>query len=639
MYASDHSHRLRSGILAVALALAVLPAIPADAAVTCRGKPVTITGTNGSDIIKGTDGADVIAGRGGNDTIRGRGGDDIICGGNGNDRIFGGTGDDTLIGEGGADEIWGNAGDDIIRGSSGDDILHGDLGADFVLGGNGADHLWGGNGSDVVSGNTGADTVRGGGGADSVYGGHDDDTLFGEGGNDTLYGGAGDDELSGGNGRDILRGGSGEDELRGDLRISQFDGGPGDDVIWDFAHSDTHLAEGSPGATGDVFAYSRIEITPRNGWLLWVPAVGKLAQGHEGVLKVTNRPDGLLMVERIDPERYLLGIAEMPYSWEAAALQSQAIAARTYLANLVSNPRYGVMAEYGFDICDWSLCQEYRGTKYGWLEPWEDAVAATAGRVLLHNGAPASTFYHSTSGDTTRSIEDVWPQAQPVSYLQAVPVPEQNSPFGNWWYQLPLEAFVDILARDGITFSSPVEHIKTLTSEPGDGPYRVRIRTLERNATFPITVIHEALNRHALQEYGEYLPPLHHNPGINAAVLSPTFTVKLRSNGMVMIRGQGWGHQIGLSQYGANALAKSGSTVEEILGHFYTGLVPEDDPGLIPDLVDVGLFYDNGDESIVLNPTGKFTVRSGGRAIRTQTGGTITLTRHGDDGVTIQIEH
>jgi hypothetical protein len=85
-------------------------------------------------------------------------------------------------------------------------------------------------------------------------------------------------------------------------------------------------------------------------------------------------------------------------------------------------------------------------------------------------------------------------------------------------------------------------------------------------------------------------------------------------------------------------MAKTGSTVDGILSHFYTGLVPEDDPGLIPDLIDVGLFYENGDQPIVLDPTGRVTVRSGSRVIKVQTGGTITITRHGDDAVAVHIE-
>jgi len=646
--------RLRIGLLATGLLLAVIPAASAATPTTCLGVDATITGTTGDDVLIGTVGPDVILGLGGDDVIRPGEGNDIVCGGPGDDLIVGGPGDDSLLGGDGHDEISGNLGIDLVRGGTGDDTLRGGdgddrieawAGNDGVAGGKGIDSICGGSGNDILSGGSGDDFIRGGTDDDQLLGKIGDDALYGDAGADLLQGGSGDDVLRGGEGDDDLRGGDdddillgqgGDDELTGSRHADRLDGGPGDDVIWEFRRIDTHLAEGSPDAASDVFAYSRIQATATSEWMLWQPMAGQLVQGHEGVLTITNLPDGLLMIEHIDPERYLLGIAEMPYSWQPAALESQAIAARTYLASLVANPRYGPMAEYGFDICDHAACQVYKGTKYGWLEPWEDAVVNTAGRVLLYGGAPASTFYHSTSGETTRSIQDVWTGASPIPYLQAVPVPEQNSPFATWWYKLPLDAFMEILAHDGITMDGPVELIRTIKTEPGDGPYRVRIRTLEETRDFPISTIQVALNRYAIDLYPEYIPPLHHVLG--QAALSPTFTAKLRPDGNVSVNGQGWGHQIGLSQYGANALAETGSTVDDILSHFYTGLVSEDDPGLIPDLIAVGLFYENYDHPIVLSPTAGYTLRSAGGVVTTGTGGIITITRHGDDTVAVHIE-
>jgi len=602
---------LRIGLIAIGLLFAALPATAAAAPVTCRGVAATIIGVEGARVPAGTGGNDVIVGTDGDDLILGNGGNDIICGGAGADRIEAGAGNDWVAGE---------AGDDILLGGSGDDRLDG------------------GAGDDLLRGFSGADVLRGRAGDDSLYGGTGDDRLIGGNGADSLRGRRGDDDLRGGPGDDLLIGDEGNDELDGGSQADRLDGGPDDDVIWEYRRRDTHLAAGTADAAGDVFAYSTIEVAPRDGWLLWRPdPATDFEQGHEGVLTITNLPDGLLMIERVEAERYLLGIAEMPYSWGRVALQSQAIAARTYLASLVANPRYGPMAEYGFDICDWSLCQVYKGTKYGWLEPWEDAVIATEGRILMYDGAPAATFYHSTSGSTTRSIQDVWTSAAPLPYLQAVVVPPQDSVFATWRYSLPVDAFMDVLARDGVTFDGQIAAIRTIKTLPGDGPYRVLIRSTEGTRVFPISTVQQALNNHAIAEYPGYIPPLLKLKSVNQAVLSPTFTVKLR-DGDVWVSGQGWGHQIGLSQYGAKALADLGADVDQILGHFYTGLAPEDDPGLIPDQVDVGLFYDNGGRAIVLRPDTRYTLRSGGSVVATGTGGTITITRHGNDAVAVSID-
>ncbi|MCB2223497.1 MAG: SpoIID/LytB domain-containing protein [Actinobacteria bacterium] len=629
-------HRLLVLTLGLLLAAPVPAAAAADDPPTCRGQAATIVGTDGDDVLTGTNGPDVIVALGGNDIIRARGGDDVVCAGDGDDTVVGSTGVDVVDGEDGNDRLKGNDGDDRLFGGPGDDLLRG---------GDGDDTLKGGSGADRIIGDDGDDTLVGQPGDDDLSGNADADVLLAGSGDDTLDGGTGPDVLQGGRGGDLLEGGGGDDELWGEAHPDLLDGGPGDDVVWELRAEDTHLAEGDPDAEGDVFAFTEIQVTPDGGWMLWKPTPTALEQGHEGVLTVTNLPDGLLMVERIDPERYLLGIAEMPYSWEPAALQSQAIAARTYLASLVSNPRYGPMAEYGFDICDWSLCQVYKGTKYGWLEPWEDAVVATTGLIVRYDGQPASTFYHSTSGPTTRSIQDVWTSSPALPYLQAVAVPEQDSPFATWWYLLPIDLLVDVLEDEGgVDLDGQVTKVRTFVTEPGDGPYTVRIRTTEGVTDLPVSTVQQALNSRLRAELlypagqarplQDALPPLL-GLTLKQAILSPTFDMKLRSDGQVRVRGYGWGHQIGLSQYGANAMAVLGSTAAEILGHFYTGLVPEPDPGLIPGFIDVGLFYENGSQPITLTAQAGYEIRSGGALVRSGDGEAITITRLGDDAVAV----
>jgi Ca2+-binding RTX toxin-like protein len=139
----------------------------------------------------------------------------------------------------------------------------------------------------------GNDTLVGRVGDDTLYGDLGDDLLRGGDGNDELRGGDGADDLRGGPNDDLLIGGSGADELAGGRHADALDGGPDDDVLWEFRRNDTHPAAGAPDAAGDVFAYSRIQVTPDGGWVLWQPAIGTLVQGHEGVLTITNLPDGL----------------------------------------------------------------------------------------------------------------------------------------------------------------------------------------------------------------------------------------------------------------------------------------------------------------------------------------------------------
>jgi Ca2+-binding RTX toxin-like protein len=94
------------------------PTPTATATATCKGKPATIVGTSGKDVLRGTDGRDVIAGLGGNDTLSGLAGNDLICGGKGNDTLKGGKGNDTLIGGANVDRLFGGAGTDHLFGGT-----------------------------------------------------------------------------------------------------------------------------------------------------------------------------------------------------------------------------------------------------------------------------------------------------------------------------------------------------------------------------------------------------------------------------------------------------------------------------------------------------------------------------------------
>jgi Ca2+-binding RTX toxin-like protein len=132
----------------------------------CAGRPATIVGTAGNDVINGTGGDDVIVSGAGRDWIRARGGNDVICAGGARDVVLAADGDDNVDPGAGRDVVSGGVGDDTITGRAGADILTGGLGADALAGGLGADSLIGHDGDDHLSGGPGADTCRGGAGAD-----------------------------------------------------------------------------------------------------------------------------------------------------------------------------------------------------------------------------------------------------------------------------------------------------------------------------------------------------------------------------------------------------------------------------------------------------------------------------------------
>jgi uncharacterized repeat protein (TIGR01451 family) len=117
---------------------------------TCGGRPATIVGTSGADVLTGTAGNDVIFAGAGNDRIRSLGGRDLICAGGGNDVVKSGARSDKAFGGPGADRLFGGGGGDVLRGGRGPDRLRGGRGPDLLVGGPGDDRCSGGPGRDTL---------------------------------------------------------------------------------------------------------------------------------------------------------------------------------------------------------------------------------------------------------------------------------------------------------------------------------------------------------------------------------------------------------------------------------------------------------------------------------------------------------
>lgn len=247
---------------------------PADPP-ACLGKPVTIQGTDDSEVLTGTPGRDVISGAAGADVISGIGSADRICGGDGDDFVTGGLGSDRILGGGGDDIISGETGGDLIRGGPGSDSIRAGRGNDRVDGGPGdGDLVFGDLGDDRVRGGVGDhDQAAGGLGIDDVSGGSGDgDLVSGDFGYDRMSGGAGTGDIASfasaiagpdghgvtaslrtgdatGDGIDHLfafedlEGSAFSDTLRGNGKANVIDAGPGDDRVFGGGGGDRLLGD------------------------------------------------------------------------------------------------------------------------------------------------------------------------------------------------------------------------------------------------------------------------------------------------------------------------------------------------------------------------------------------------------------
>jgi hypothetical protein len=137
---------------------------------------------------------------------------------------------------------------------------------------------------------------------------------------------------------------------------------------------------------------------------------------------------------------------EMPHNWSLAALESQAVAARSYaLATLHPNRH--------FDLFSDTRSQVYGGIAYETPQT-NFAIQRTAGKILTWHGLPASTFFFSTSGGRTADVREVWPQLGDVPYLRSVSDPYDFGPHHSWRVvvpalKLPAGPFKVVHAQDG----------------------------------------------------------------------------------------------------------------------------------------------------------------------------------------------
>lgn len=253
------------------------------------------------------------------------------------------------------------------------------------------------------------------------------------------------------------------------------------------------------------------------------------------------------VVEDVSLENYIVGVvaAEMPVSFEMEALKAQALAARTYTVNhLLTND------EDSYDITDTVQDQVYKNNdelKQLWGSAYEDniqkikaAVEATRGEILTYEDAPIMPAYFSMSNGYTENSEDYWENELP--YLRSVPSP--------WDLENPKlvnqETFTkaELEERLGITLSSDAaDHIMIARSSSG----RVSQFTVEEN-TFTGREIRDKLE-----------------------LRSTDFSVK-QVNDHYIFTTKGNGHGIGMSQYGANSMAKEGKSYEEIVKYYYQGI-------------------------------------------------------------------
>ena len=279
-------------------------------------------------------------------------------------------------------------------------------------------------------------------------------------------------------------------------------------------------------------------IEPKGEGYVWIGD-----QWYRGRTHIIPSKSGITAINYVDIEQYLYSVigAEMNGNWPQEALKAQAVAARSYALN-----KRQENSNNFYDLGNDQLWQVYQGIKTESQGTYA-AVDATKGQVLTYNGQIILALFHSSSGGHTENVEDVW--SNPLPYLRAVPDFDQDAPVYAW-----TESFTQAELKQRI---SGVGNIISMTPQT----------TTPHNSVITIKVLGDAGVK-TLQ-----------GTDITAALglKSTRFTVSpIKNEGQKIpnsfkITGKGFGHAVGMSQWGAYNLARNGYNYQQILLYYYQG--------------------------------------------------------------------
>lgn len=339
---------------------------------------------------------------------------------------------------------------------------------------------------------------------------------------------------------------------------------------------------------------------------------------YPGGFEYTAYNGRVQVVNVVNLEEYVKGVIpfEMSDNWPEAALEAQAVCARTYANKVRHN-------SYGFDICNTTDCQVYYGRGSGRRGPSEHsdrAVENTAGEMLCYDGIPVETpVYHSHDGGATEDAKNVW--GSEVPYLRGKKDPyESQTTIPSYRYSVTYTAdeLAYILSQKGYDVGTVKNvyvsqftdngNVRSITFEGEKGTKTVlgeTCRTIFYSSTYNKSVrsMRFTINGSGVAESKIYINDARNvlqsldgvyvisGSGTKATLSGESYTVmtssgkkdletgtpgfKVSGDGYFLIEGTGNGHNVGMSQYGAKAMAELGYTHVDILEFYYTDISVE----------------------------------------------------------------
>ena len=247
-------------------------------------------------------------------------------------------------------------------------------------------------------------------------------------------------------------------------------------------------------------------------------------------------------VEQIELEEYLVGVvaAEMPASFNSEALKAQAVLARTYALKKISKGEKLTDTVSTQAYIDKNEMQNKWGNEYSkYYNKIVSAVNSTKGQVVKYNGNYIEALYHSTSNGKTENAKEVW--GQDIPYLKSVDSSWDKKTTS--YLKIENKEFNTLMKVLGINFDK-----------------NTNIEILSRDESGRVSEVKVADKTYTGVEFRTLLN-----------LRSADFDISVTDNGVEIIT-RGYGHGVGMSQYGANEMAKLGYNYKDIINHYYTNV-------------------------------------------------------------------
>lgn len=327
---------------------------------------------------------------------------------------------------------------------------------------------------------------------------------------------------------------------------------------------------------------------------------------YRGTIELMTAKKGLTVINRLPVEEYVYGIIgkEISPYWPMEAIKAQAVASRSYaLANLNKH------AQQGFDVCATTDCQVYGGVDDENLKT-NRAIDETAGMVLTYQGKVIPGYFHSSGGGYTENSENVWGSYLP--YLRGVADFDQNNPNYSWEKKFSAAELQSLLERAGYAIGKlEAVELSALTPPPVRNSLdrgisgrvnemmfigskgsvtlpgtKVRSLLSLKSTLFDISVVtpgNKTLEVEITDSYGDHETkeiPVNLPPNKQKGFLLDRDSIRhISGTGQeqIVFNGFGSGHGLGMSQWGAKAMAEkapagSSEYFKAILKHYYQGI-------------------------------------------------------------------